>query len=99
VVGLLGGGLLSLLIINTTLATGSYQISALQNSEAARSQQVATLSQQVAADRSAAVIEQRALQLGMIQQPLSNYVDLNTGRIISQPSTDPGIPAAPGWEP
>jgi pyrroline-5-carboxylate reductase len=99
VVGLLGGGLLSLLIINTTLAAGSYRISFLQNSEAAQNQQVATLSQQVAADRSDTVIERRALQLGMIPQPLSNYVDLDTGRIISQPSTDPGIPVVPGWVP
>jgi hypothetical protein len=99
VVGLLGGGLLSLLIINTTLAAGSYQISALQKSDAAQTQQIATLSQQVAADRSPATIEQRALQLGMVHPPLSHYVDLKTGRIISEPSTDPGIPGAPGWSP
>ena len=30
VVGLLGGGLLSLLMINTVLATGDFQITALQ---------------------------------------------------------------------
>ena len=98
-VGLLGGGLLSLLIINTTLAAGSYQISSLQKSEAAQNQQVATLNQEVAADRSAGVIERRALQLGMVQPPLSNYIDLKTGRIISQPSTDPGIPVVGGWLP
>lgn len=98
-VGLLGGGLLSLLIINTTLAAGSYQISDLQQSAAAQSQQIATLSQQVASDRSDTIIEQRALQLGMVQQPLSSYVDLQTGRITSQPTIDPGIPVERGWVP
>jgi hypothetical protein len=99
VVGLLGGGLLSLLIINTVLAAGSYQITALQKANAAQSQQVATLSQQVAADRSPAVIERRALQLGMVQPPLIKFLDLKTGRITSQPATDPGITAQPGWSP
>jgi hypothetical protein len=99
VVGLLGGGLLSLLIINTTLAAGSYQISALQRSDAAQTQQIATLSQQVAAERAPATIEQRALQLGMVRPPLSHYVNLKTGRIISEPSTDPGITRVPGWSP
>ena len=98
-VGLLGGGLLSLLFINTILAAGSYQISALQQSNAAQTQQVATLRQQVAADRSAATIERRALQLGMIRPPLVKFLDLNTGRITSQPATDPGIPVVPGWAP
>jgi len=99
VVGLLGGGLLSLLIINTVLAAGSYQITALQKANAAQTQQVATLRQQVAADRSPAVIERRALQLGMVQPPLIKFLDLKTGRITSQPATDPGITAQPGWSP
>ena len=99
VVGLLGGGLLSLLFINTILATGSYQISDLQKSNAAQIEQIATLRQQVAADRSDAVIKQRALQLGMVQPPLVKFLDLNTGRITGQPSTDPGIPVVPGWAP
>jgi len=99
VVGLLGGGLLSLLIINTVLAAGSYQITALQKANAAQTQQVATLSQQVAADRSPAVIEHRALQLGMVQPPLIKFLDLKTGHITSQPATDPGIVAQPGWTP
>jgi hypothetical protein len=99
VVGLLGGGLLSLLVINTILAAGSYQITDLQQSNAAQTQQIATLRQQVAADRSAATIQQRALQLGMIQPPLVRFLDLNTGRIISQPASDPGIPVVHGWAP
>jgi hypothetical protein len=99
VVGLLGGGLLSLLFINTILAAGSYQISDLQKSNAAQIEQVATLRQQVAADRSDAVIKQRALRLGMVQPALVKFLDLNTGRITGQPSTDPGIPVVPGWAP
>jgi hypothetical protein len=99
VVGLLGGGLLSLLLINTVLAAGSYQISALQHSIATQTQQVATLRQQVAADRSPAIIERRALQLGMVAPPLIKFLNLKTGRVTSQPATDKGIPAVPGWTP
>jgi hypothetical protein len=99
VVGLLGGGLLSLLLMNTILAAGSYQISALQRSEAAQTEQVATLSQQVAAARSPGVIESRALQLGMVAPALINVLDLKTGRITSEPPTDPGVPIVPGWSP
>ena len=48
VLGLLGGGLVCLLVINTVLASGSYQINSLQQAEATRQQQVQALQQQVA---------------------------------------------------
>ena len=44
VTALLGGGLICLLVINTILATGSYQITSLQQAQAARAQQVQALS-------------------------------------------------------
>jgi cell division protein FtsB len=99
VVGLLGGGLLSLLLVNTVLAAGSYQITALQQANAAQTDQVATLRQQVASDRSAATIQRRAIQLGMVRPALINFLNLNTGRITKEPVTDPGIPVVPGWAP
>ena len=45
--GLLGGGLVCLLVINTMLASGSYQINSLQQAETIRQQQVQELQQQV----------------------------------------------------
>ena len=96
---LLGGGLICLLVINTILATGSYQITRLQQAQAARAQQVQALKQQVAEDSAPSVIAKRARQLGMIEPPLTRFLDLKSGKIIRQPVTQPGVPVVPGWTP
>ncbi len=96
---LLGGGLICLLVINTILATGSYQISSLQQAQAARAQQVQALKQQVAEDSAPSVIAKRARQLGMVEPPLTRFLNLNSGKIIRQPVSQPGIPVVPGWTP
>ena len=92
VLGLLGGGLVCLLVINTMLAAGAYQINSLQQTETTQAQQVQVLQQQVAADSAPSVIARRARQLGMVAPPLTNFLNLRTGRIISQPTTQPGVP-------
>jgi hypothetical protein len=99
VVGLLGGGLVCLLVINTVLASGSYQISSLQQAQAARQQQVQALQQQIATDSAPAVIARRARQLGMVAPPLTSFLNLRTGQVVSQPTTEPGVPAVPGYVP
>jgi hypothetical protein len=99
VTALLGGGLVCLLIINTILATGSYRITYLQQTQATEAQQVQTLKQQVAADSALSVIARRARQLGMVEPPLTKFLNLNTHRIIRQPSTEPGFPSVPGYTP
>ena len=99
VTALLGGGLICLLVINTILATGSYQITSLQQAQAARAQQVQALKQQVAEDSAPSVIAKRALRLGMVEPPLTKFLNLKTGRINRQPATEPGIPAVPGYTP
>ncbi len=60
VTGLLGGGLVCLLVINTILASGSYEINSLQQAQAVRLQQVQALQQQVATDSAPSVIASRA---------------------------------------
>jgi hypothetical protein len=99
VVGLLGGGLLCLLIINTILATGSFQISALQQSNVALSQQAQDLHAQIAAEESPGSIARQARKLGMIEPGLLHFLSLTTGRLNSGPSRLPGIPAVPGYTP
>jgi hypothetical protein len=99
VTALLGGGLICLLVINTILATGSYQITSLQQAQAARAQQVQALKQQVAEESAPSVIAKRARQLGMVEPPLTKFLNLKTGQIISQPVTEPGVPAVPGYTP
>jgi hypothetical protein len=97
--GLLGGGLVCLLVINTTLAAASYQIDNLQRGNAAATQQVQELQQQVASEQSPGSIEQRALQLGMRPQQVLNFVDLKTGRRYTMPSQATGAYAVPGYTP
>ena len=99
VTALLGGGLICLLVINTILATGSYQITSLQQAQAARAQQVQVLRQQVAADSAPSIIAKRARELGMVLPPLTRFLNLKSGRIIRQPSTEAGVPAVPGYTP
>jgi hypothetical protein len=99
VLGMLGGGLVCLLVINTTLATASFRINALQHGNAALAQQEQTLQQQVATEESPSSLERQARKLGLRTQPLLNVLNLRTGRIFRQPASQPGIPNVPGYAP
>ena len=99
VTALLGGGLICLLVINTILAAGSYQITSLQQAQAARAQQVQVLKQQVAEDSAPSMIAKRARELGMVVPPLTKFLNLKSGQIIRQPATEAGVPAVPGYTP
>jgi hypothetical protein len=90
--GLLGGGLICLLVINTTLAAASFRISDLQKGNDQLAQQEQNLQQQVA-------IEKRAHQLGMRPQSVLNFVDLRTGRLYTSPAATAGLTGIPGYGP
>lgn len=79
--GLLGGGLVCLLVVNTTLAANSIEIINLQKQNTARSEQVQQLQQQVAAARSDAVIEREARRLGLRPDPELVFINLRTKEI------------------
>jgi hypothetical protein len=97
--GLLGGGLVCLLVINTTLAAASFRISDLQRGNVELAQQQQDLQQQVASEESPSTIEQRAFQLGMRPQSVLNMVDLKTGRRYTSPAGAAGAAAVPGYGP
>lgn len=78
---LLGGALICTLVISTTLAAGSYQITNLQQANQALARQRQTLEEQVAQAQSAQVIQQRALQLGMREAGEVQFLDLKTGQV------------------
>lgn len=99
VVGLLGGGLLSLLMINTVLATGAFQITALQQGNVTLAQREQALQAQVSAQEAPASLAQRAATLGMQVQPRLHFLNLRKGRLESEPNRVPGIPAVPGYTP
>jgi hypothetical protein len=83
--GLLGGGLVCLLVVNTTLAANSIEIENLQQQNAASAQHVQELEQQVAAEGSAAQIAREARRLGMRPDGHLTFIDLRTKRILAQP--------------
>ena len=64
VVGLLGGGLLCLLLINTILDTGSYQITQLQQGNVTLVQQTQELQARIAQEESPTVLAGKAEPAG-----------------------------------
>jgi cell division protein FtsB len=99
IVALLGGGLLCLLMVNTILAAGAFKITALQRDNVALAQRDQALEAQIAAEEAPSALAQRARALGMVAPPLTHFLDLKTGRIISQPRRVPGVPTVPGYTP
>jgi hypothetical protein len=76
--GLLGGGLVCLLVVNTTLAANSIQINRLEQANAARTQRIQELQQEVTAKQSAAVIAKEASSFGMRPEQVPAFLDLRT---------------------
>jgi hypothetical protein len=100
VLGLLGGGLICLLVINTTLAAASFQITHLQQSNTSLSQQQQALQDQIAKEQAPATIAHRAYQLGMRQQQHLTFLNARTGHIYRAPLTMAGvINLPPGYTP
>jgi|SRR5580658_2273723 hypothetical protein len=85
--GLLGGGMVCLLVVNTTLAANSIEIRNLQQQNQTGTQRVQQLEQQVAAERSAAVIASEARKLGLRPDSKLTFIDLRTGKILTSPGT------------
>jgi hypothetical protein len=86
VLALLGGGLVCLLVVNTTLGASSFRISQLQSDNANLSLQEQTLLGQIAKERSPQGVEERAYQLGMRMPASSNILDLRNHRYARVPS-------------
>ena len=100
VVGLLGGGLLCLLLINTILDTGSYQITQLQQGNATLVQQTQELQARIAQEESPTVLAGKARQLGMQEPGLLHFLDLRKGKIEREPTHAPGVSVyPPGYTP
>ena len=100
VVGLLGGGLLCLLLINTILDTGSYQITQLQQENVTLAQQTQELQARVAQEESPTVLAAKASQLGMQEPGLLRFLDLRKGKIEREPAHAPGVSVyPPGYTP
>ena len=99
-VGLLGGALVSLLVISTTLAQGSYRITSLQQQNANLAKQESTLTQQVAQASAPAQIAQEAEGFGMRPNPALQFINLKTGKVVKgQVSKADAEINVPGYNP
>jgi hypothetical protein len=99
-VGLLGGALVSLLVISTTLAQGSFRVTRLQEQNAELARQAQTLTNQVAQAGNPAVIAKEARQLGMRPNPHLGFIDVKSGKIVvGKPSRAEAVINVPGYTP
>ena len=99
IVGLLGGGLLCLLLINTILDTGTYRITTLQQQNITLLQQTQALQAQIVHEESPSVLAAQAIKLGMTEPGLLHFLDLRKRQIESEPQHMAGIPPVPGYTP
>ncbi len=99
-VGLLGGALVCLLVISTTLAQGAFRVTNLQEQNANLARQEQTLTNEVAQAGNPAVIAAEAKQLGMRPNPRLGFIDLKTGKIVTgKPSSAEAAIDVPGYTP
>jgi hypothetical protein len=82
VVGLLGGALVSLLLLNTVLAEDAFTLTRLQRSNKQLNQQRQALQEEIAREEAPAVLAQKAKALGMVQPTRPAFVDAQTGRVV-----------------
>jgi hypothetical protein len=85
ILALLGGSLICLLVINTTLGAASFRLTQLQKTSASLSTREQNLRQQVAAEQAPAAIARRAYALGMRAQATTTILDLRSGQIFVLP--------------
>ncbi|WP_344958493.1 hypothetical protein, partial [Actinomadura miaoliensis] len=85
IVGLLGGALVSLLLLNTVLAEDAFTLTRLQKNNKMLAQQKQALQEDIAREESPAILAQRAEALGMVRPTQVAYLDEPTGRVIGGP--------------
>ena len=90
VLGLLSGGLVCLLVVNTTLAANSIEIVRLRQANSAGTERMQQLRQTVGAERSATVIARKARKLGMRPGGVPAFVDLRTRSLTGPRASEPG---------
>ncbi len=85
VVAVLGAGLVGLLLLNTSLERGAYQVTALRDQAAQVTLRQQGLQMQVAALQDPQVLARKAIALGMVQDPSPAFLSLRTGQLIGHP--------------
>jgi len=82
VVAVLAAGLVGLLLLNTSMERGAYEVTALRQQSAQLSIEQQALQLKVAAMQDPQTVAQKALQLGMVQNISPAFLSLATGKVI-----------------
>ena len=91
VTGLLVLGLVGMLLINTLLAQGAFQITALRSAQSALLEQEQQLSQSIAEQAAPARLTARARELGMVPVRTAVFLQLPDGTVLGR--VVPAVPA------
>jgi hypothetical protein len=95
-VGLLGGALVSLLVLNTVLAQDAFTLTELQRSNQQLNQQRQALQEEIAKEESPTRLAPRAKALGMREPHQPAFVDARTGHVVGPRARPVPYPAAAG---
>lgn len=82
VIAVLAAGLVGLLLLNTNMERGAYQVTSLRTQTANLALHQESLQLRVAALQDPETVAQKALALGMVQNPSPAFLSLTTGKII-----------------
>ena len=83
--GLLALGLVAMLVINTSMAQGAFEVSALRAEKAQLAEQEATLDQEVSALGTPESLEAKARALGMVPSQSPAFLSLADGSVLGRP--------------
>lgn len=89
-VGVLGLALLGMLVINTSLAQGSFAVQTLKGQHQALLEQEQALLEEVAAAGAPIGLEYRARQLGMVASQTPVFITVPDGRVLGKVRPAPG---------
>lgn len=85
-IAVLAGALVSVLLLNTSMAHGAYEERELQSTIARLSEQKQALLADLDAQSSPGALAKRARELGMVQDSTPAFIDLAAGAIIGAPT-------------
>jgi hypothetical protein len=91
VCGLLGGALVSLLLLNTVLAQDAFTLSELQRGNQQLSERKQALQEDINRENSPAVLHSKARGLGMVDGQRPAFIDPHTGRVTEGGARPPGV--------
>jgi cell division protein FtsB len=91
VCGLLGGALVSLLLLNTVLAQDAFTLSELQRGNQQLSERKQALQEDINRENSPAVLHSKARNLGMVDGQRPAFIDPHTGRVTEGGARPPGV--------